>query len=160
MQVVSQTEHLHSVCTEFGFSRYTLPSGAPAAAVGATTTVFPCPPASSEEPSVGGWLGGGCEVPATTYTSFGAIRCHNEGESDGVVPAKVYHYEYTAQWGSCSLICGGGTRSRPVSCKDATGMTVNDALCGALTKPPTTAACNVQACGMVPSRPHCHLRIP
>lgn len=49
-------------------------------------------------------------------------------------------------WSDCSLLCGGGTRTRSVLCQLSNGTTVADSSCSAATKPVTSQACNVDAC--------------
>lgn len=49
------------------------------------------------------------------------------------------------EWSSCSLSCGGGTRSRSVWCQRSDGTPVADGSCTG-TKPDTTQSCNPQAC--------------
>jgi hypothetical protein len=48
-------------------------------------------------------------------------------------------------WSSCSKTCGGGTKSRSVSCQRDDGQFVNASFCTA-TKPAESMACNTQAC--------------
>lgn len=53
----------------------------------------------------------------------------------------------TTSFGACSVSCGGGTRSRTVTCtRDADGATVADALCNPGTKPVSSQSCNTGAC--------------
>lgn len=50
-----------------------------------------------------------------------------------------------ANWGSCSVQCGGGTQTRSVSCVNSNGQTVSDSLCPQ-PRPATTQACQTEAC--------------
>ena len=51
-------------------------------------------------------------------------------------------------WSSCSAVCGGGARSRDVTCVDSANATVSDSHCVALLGPKPTQgeACNPQSC--------------
>ena len=51
----------------------------------------------------------------------------------------------TGAWGACSKSCGGGTKTRSVTCKSSDGKTVSSTYCSG-GKPSTSQSCNTQAC--------------
>jgi len=52
-------------------------------------------------------------------------------------------------WGECSEDCGGGTKARVVSCKEAeTGNLVDDSNCDSGAKPIEFEACNIEPCAV------------
>ncbi|KNC55690.1 uncharacterized protein AMSG_01959 [Thecamonas trahens ATCC 50062] len=61
-------------------------------------------------------------------------------------------YPDTIDWsvgtyGACSVSCGGGVATRPVTCQLASGTVIDDALCEIeAAKPSTSQACNTQSC--------------
>lgn len=64
-----------------------------------------------------------------------------------VQPAATATYSWLAGgFGACSVICGGGTQTRTVTCESSTGTAASsNSLCTA-TEPATSQACNTQAC--------------
>ncbi|XP_038627931.1 A disintegrin and metalloproteinase with thrombospondin motifs 9 [Tachyglossus aculeatus] len=49
-------------------------------------------------------------------------------------------------WGECTKLCGGGTRTRLVVCQRPNGERFTDLSCEILDKPPDREQCNTQAC--------------
>lgn len=60
-------------------------------------------------------------------------------------PVWTFTYALGA-WGTCTVTCGGGTQTRTVICTRNDGVQFSDDFCAGLTKPPTSQACNTQAC--------------
>ncbi|XRB25155.1 hypothetical protein RI054_42g150130 [Pseudoscourfieldia marina] len=61
-----------------------------------------------------------------------------------------YTYAFSeGSFGSCSETCGGGTRTRSVTCLRSDGQAVADTMCTS-TKPSTSQSCNSQPCTTTP----------
>lgn len=60
-------------------------------------------------------------------------------------PLWSYAWE-TGGWSACSTSCGGGTQTRTVTCRRSDNVTVPDAYCNAIAKPPASQSCNTQDC--------------
>ncbi|XRB07706.1 thrombospondin [Pycnococcus provasolii] len=61
-------------------------------------------------------------------------------------PTNSYTYAFSeGSFGSCSESCGGGTRTRTITCLRSDGQAVADTMCSG-TKPSTSQSCNTQAC--------------
>jgi hypothetical protein len=58
---------------------------------------------------------------------------------------EVFSWEY-GPWSDCSIVCGGGIMSRPVTCKSDLKGTAPSALCSASTLSNTSLPCNAVAC--------------
>ena len=66
-------------------------------------------------------------------------------------PTTSYTYAFTeGSFGSCSESCGGGTRTRTVTCLRSDGQAVADTMCSG-TKPSTSDSCNNQSCNTTSS---------
>ena len=67
------------------------------------------------------------------------------------VPKVAYTYAFSeGSFGSCSESCGGGTRTRTVTCLRSDGQAVADTMCSG-TKPSTSDSCNNQSCNTTSS---------
>jgi hypothetical protein len=89
-----------------------------------------------------------------------AIRAEADRLRNGGTPASdppstpSYSYRWaTSSYGTCSKTCGGGTRTRSVSCKRNDGLQVGTRFCSASTKPQTTRSCNTQICSAGDTKP-------
>jgi len=61
-------------------------------------------------------------------------------------PTTSYTYAFSeGSFGSCSETCGGGTRTRSVTCLRSDGQAVAETMCSG-TKPSTSGSCNNQPC--------------
>jgi hypothetical protein len=56
-----------------------------------------------------------------------------------------YYWDADA-WGECSVICGTGTQTRTIVCKDSGGNVIDDSNCDYLTKPDESQACIADPC--------------
>jgi len=66
-------------------------------------------------------------------------------------PTTSYTYAFSeGSFGSCSESCGGGTRTRTVTCLRDDGQAVADTMCSG-TKPSTSDSCNNQSCNTTSS---------
>lgn len=76
-------------------------------------------------------------------------------QADGpltILPAETANVTYTwaaEEFGSCSVSCGGGIKTRAVSCLGSNGtVDVTGALCDASTMPNAIETCNTNACSV------------
>jgi len=79
---------------------------------------------------------------ACSDSEFTSSGCLNE--DDCKVEAQVFSFE-AGDWSRCSLACGGGQRTRAVTCLNEDGATVPDDECAG-SKPSLTETCNPDAC--------------
>eukprot|EP00808_Paulinella_micropora_P015551 g8162.t1 len=133
------------------------------------------PPAGSEKCNqqacpVYVWTAGdwsGCSKPCGSGQQTRLVRCFIQGTTQDAAEAQcaallkpsssqscntqscaTYSW-LPSTWGQCSVVCGGGTRSRQVACADtADGSVVADSQCSS-EKPETQGPCNTQACPAV-----------
>lgn len=77
-----------------------------------------------------------CSEPQPALTR----ACNTQPCSSGA------HRWVAGTWSSCSVACGGGTRSRVASCVDGTGKPVSASMCSAAATPVTSAGCNLDTC--------------
>ncbi|XP_051531405.1 A disintegrin and metalloproteinase with thrombospondin motifs 9 [Myxocyprinus asiaticus] len=57
---------------------------------------------------------------------------------------------FYGSWGECSESCGGGIKTRLVTCQRPNGERFNDLSCEILDKPPDREQCNTQSCSINP----------
>jgi hypothetical protein len=63
---------------------------------------------------------------------------------DGLLTATAWS---TGTWSNCTSVCGGGTRSRSVQCRDLRGgLVVASSACDAARRPPASETCNAIPC--------------
>ncbi|KAK3558847.1 hypothetical protein QTP86_028719, partial [Hemibagrus guttatus] len=67
----------------------------------------------------------------------------SESKSCDSGPCPLWNY---GSWGECSLLCGGGQRTRLVVCQRPNGQRLNEHNCDMLDKPPDVERCNMQPC--------------
>ena len=87
-------------------------------------------------------------LPAPTVNCQGATqeplqRACNEGEC--TTPTEAVFDWVTTPFSTCSAECGGGVRTRSVTCKDQQG-NVSATACALKPKPAAQESCNLQAC--------------
>jgi hypothetical protein len=81
------------------------------------------------------------------------IRCKLTGDCGGSTGGggtggggTTFTYAWTTgSYGTCSKTCGGGTQTRPASCRRSDGANVSQSFCSS-SKPQTTRSCNTQIC--------------
>lgn len=82
-------------------------------------------------------------IPTNTSNEWSLFR---QNKPSDVSLGECYTYSWQASgWGSCSVVCGGGTQSRSIWCQRSDGATVDDSYCGG-GKPAGSQSCNTQAC--------------
>ena len=70
----------------------------------------------------------------------------SSSESQNCNTQACYTYSWqSGSWSTCSKTCGGGTKTRTVTCKRNDGTTVSSTYCSG-TKPATSETCNTQSC--------------
>lgn len=112
------------------------------------------PPASCPLPG-GGTLANG--QSKTMYSTSSSTNCASVSQSrtcnNGTLSgSSAYQYEscnkfawFSGTWSACSASCGGGTRTRTVTCQKDGTATVADSNCTD-TKPATSETCNTGIC--------------
>ena len=68
-------------------------------------------------------------------------------ESCNTQSCETYNWS-SSIWSNCDKNCGGGTRTRTVSCKDSNNVIVEDSYCDLSSKPVVSEECNKQQCGV------------
>lgn len=68
------------------------------------------------------------------------------GGSEVPVPTPTGFWKFDAEFGACSVPCGGGTQARNVWCESASGERIDDIYCQGRDVPAAVRACNQQAC--------------
>ncbi|XRB10254.1 thrombospondin [Pseudoscourfieldia marina] len=85
-----------------------------------------------------------CNTQACTTPSTTASPTTTKPADEA--PTTSYTYAFSeGSFGSCSESCGGGTRTRTVTCLRSDGQAVADTMCSG-TKPSTSDSCNNQPC--------------
>lgn len=108
--------------------------------------------------SVGTCVDNQCQYPAKTVicgTSCDATqrKCADSGTDGGGAAADggsdggdgLTTAWNASGWSACSVLCGGGTRTRTVWCEQSDGTHVSDSLCSG-TAPAMTSSCNTHSC--------------
>ncbi|GFR44832.1 hypothetical protein Agub_g6173 [Astrephomene gubernaculifera] len=117
---------------------------------------LPTGPVSNTNPSLT-WV-----VPAGTplSSSYQLIILSDSDDSNFGVSStfaitgtvSAYRWDVATDWGACSVICGGGTRTRTIRCiKISDSSTVSSSLCNAAYQPASSEACNTYRCQTCPS---------
>ncbi len=75
-------------------------------------------------------------------SEFTASTCDSRGDCN--VEAQTFSFE-TSEWSICTRPCGGGTRTRIVSCVNRDNVPVPDDECSG-SRPAETESCNTQSC--------------
>ena len=88
--------------------------------------------------------------PLTAYNVTMADT-YNTGVAAVVVPVSIAIQVETFSWvragtGDCSVACGGGNQTVDYECADQSGAVADSSQCSPATRPPSTVACNTQAC--------------
>ena len=110
---------------------------------------------------------GTCSVPCGIGEATRSVFCQRE---DGVTVADAYCESASGQtrvsletvacnpancgsyawigsgFGACSALCGGGTQTQTVVCRDSGGATVADTFCASAGPKPVSQPCNTQPC--------------
>ncbi|XP_046444849.1 A disintegrin and metalloproteinase with thrombospondin motifs 9-like isoform X3 [Daphnia pulex] len=112
----------------------------------------------------GSW--GSCSKTCGAGFKRRQVVCHDElfKDSDGCIPAKrpqdTVHCNTdpcptwsSGEWSSCSKSCGGGTQTRPVTCRDHLGQTLPDHRCHPAGRPEYSQSCHTDPCPTEPPVP-------
>ncbi|KAI9551632.1 hypothetical protein GHT06_021967 [Daphnia sinensis] len=112
----------------------------------------------------GSW--GSCSKTCGAGYKRRQVVCHDElfKDSDGCIPAKrpqdTVHCNTdpcptwsSGEWSSCSKSCGGGTQTRPVTCRDHLGQTLPDHRCHPAGRPEYSQSCHTDPCPTEPPVP-------
>ncbi|XP_045034330.1 A disintegrin and metalloproteinase with thrombospondin motifs 9 isoform X2 [Daphnia magna] len=112
----------------------------------------------------GSW--GSCSKTCGAGYKRRQVVCHDElfKDSDGCIPAKrpqdTVHCNTdpcptwsSGEWSPCSKSCGGGTQTRPVTCRDHLGQTLPDHRCHPAGRPEYSQSCHTDPCPTEPPVP-------
>ena len=96
--------------------------------------------------------GGGTQTRTVQCTDGNGIGISEDYCNSLTTPANsqecnTAYCEYkTGLWSSCSTNCGGGTQTRPVSCVDKNGESIDEKYCNTNNKPAKSKPCNLKPC--------------